>query len=199
MRWAALSGAAFVVLFAVAVVLFGSGAGRQPAEIAAYYADHGDRVRQIAGFYTLGVSVLFLVWFANVLCRTLDAPFVLALGALTGGLLLAADALWAATAITVQHEPVFVLDPDTHLVLEDAGFAFFVVAMLVAMGFVAAASAGILSTRRLPRMLGLVGFPVAASLAAAWYYLPLFAFLAWIFATSLLCLRPARLTLENSG
>lgn len=194
-----MSGAAFVVLFVVAVILFGSGAGRQPAEIAAYYADHGDRIRQIAGFYTLGVAVLFLVWFSNVLCRILGAPFVLALGALTGGLLLAADALWAATAITVQHEPVFVLDPNTHLILEDAGFAFVVAAMLVAMGFVAAASAAILRTRRLPRTLGLVGFPVAASLAAAWYYLPLFALLAWVLATSLLCLRRTGLTFEGRG
>ena len=31
---------------------------------------------------------------------------------------------------------------------------------------------------------------VAASLAAAWYYLPLFALLGWFLVTSLLCLRP---------
>lgn len=40
-------------------------------------------------------------------------------------------------------------------------------------------------------MLALIGFPVAASLTAAWYYLPLFALLAWILAVSLLlCRRP---------
>jgi hypothetical protein len=39
-------------------------------------------------------------------------------------------------------------------------------------------------------MLGLLGFPVAASLAAAPYYLPLFAPLAWVLAASLLlCFR----------
>ena len=189
MRWAALSGAAFVVLFAVAVALFGSGAGRQPAEIAAYYADHGDRVRQIAGFYTLGVAVLFLVWFSNILCRTLDAPLLPTWGALTGGLLLGADGLWAATAITVQHEQGFVLDPSTHLVVEDAGFAFFVAAMLAAMGLVATASVAILRTRRLPRALAFTGFPAAASLVGAWYYVPLFVFLAWVLATSALCTR----------
>jgi hypothetical protein len=190
MRWVALSGTGFVVLFVTAILLFGSGAGGQPAEIAAYYGDHGDRIRQIAGFYTLGVAVLLFVWFSNVLCRTLDAPLVLAAGTLTGALLLGADGLWAATAITVQHERSFVLDPNAHLIVEDAGFALFLAAMLGAMGFVATASVAILRTRRLPTIMGALGFVVAASLAAAWYYLPLFALLAWVLAASLLCLRP---------
>ena len=189
-RWVALSGAAFVIFFVTAIVLFGSGAGGQPAQIAAFYGDHGDRIRQIAGFYSLGVGVLFLVWFSSVLCRTLDAPLVLAAGTLTGALLLGADGLWAATAITVQHERVFVLDPSTHLMFEDAGFALFLAAMLAALGFVATASVAILRTRRLPTTLGVAGLLVAASLAAAWYYVPLFALLAWVMATSLLCLRP---------
>ena len=84
MRWVALSGTAFVVAFVIAVLLFGSGAGRQPAEIAAYYGDHGDRVRQIVGLYALGIAVLFFVWFSSVLSRILDAPLVLAAGTLTG-------------------------------------------------------------------------------------------------------------------
>jgi hypothetical protein len=48
----------------------------------------------------------------------------------------------------------------------------------------------ILRTRVLPRMLGLLGFPVAASLVAARYCLPLFALLGWVLAASLLlCFR----------
>jgi hypothetical protein len=55
---------------------------------------------------------------------------------------------------------------------------------------VAAASVAILHTHALPSVLGLIGFPVAAGLAAAWYYLPLLALLAWILAVSLLlCFR----------
>jgi hypothetical protein len=177
-------------LFVAAILLFGSGAGRQPVEIAAYYSDHEDRVRQIAGFYTLGVAVLFLVWFSSVLRHTLDSPLVLATGTMAGALLVGAGALWAATAITVQHERAFVLDPSTHLIVEDAGFALFLASMLAAMGFVASASVAILRTRRLPKTLGMVGLPVAASLAAAWYYVPLLLLLGWVLATSLLCLRP---------
>jgi hypothetical protein len=190
MRWTALSGAAFVILFVVAVLLFGSGAGGRPGEIASYYGDHGDRVRQIAGFYALGVGVLLFVWFSQVLSRTLEAALVFAFGILAGGLLLGADSLWAATAVTVQHEHNFALDPNTHLIIEDAGFAFFVAAMLAAMGFVATASVAVLRMRRLPVPLGAVGLIVALSLMAAWYYLPLFALLAWVLAASLLCLRP---------
>src|SRR5204862_4715742 len=184
MYWRALSGTGFVVSTVVAIALFGSGAGRQPTEIVAYYGDHGDRLRQIAGFYVLGVGVLFFIWFAGVLCRVLDAPLILAAGVLTGTLLLGADSLWAATAVTVQHERDFVLVPSTHLIIEDGGFVMFLAAMLGAMGFVATTSFAILRTRRLPAALGVLGFLVAASLAAAWYYLPLFALLAWTLAAS---------------
>jgi hypothetical protein len=173
----------------IAIVLFGSGAGRQPAEITAYYADHGDRIRQIEGFYALGIAVLFFVWFSSVLSHILHAPLVLAAGTLTGALLLGAGGLWAATAITVQHEQGFVLDPSTHLIIEDTGFALFLAAMIAALGFVATASVAILRTRTLPTTLGVVGLLVAASLAASWYYLPLFALLAWVLVTSVLCLR----------
>jgi hypothetical protein len=190
MRWTALSGSAFVILFVVAVLLFGSGAGTRPDAIASYYSDHGDRARQIAGFYALGAAVLFFVWFSWVLAQTLKTGLALAFGTLAGGLLLGADSLWAATAITVQHEQDFVLDPNTHLLIEDAGFAFFVAAMVAAMGFVATASVAVLRTRRLPAPLGALGLVVAPSLTAAWYYLPVFALLAWILAASLLCWRP---------
>jgi hypothetical protein len=189
-RWTPLSGLAFVVSFLVAVALFGAGAGSRPAEITAYYASHADRLRQIAGFYVLGVGVLFFLWFANVLCRRLEAPLILAAGSLTGALLLAADALWAATAVTVQHESRFVLDPSTHLVFEDAGFTLFLAAMLGSLAFVIVTSAAILRTRALPRTVGLVGFPVAASLAAAWYYVPVFALLGWTAALSLMLAFP---------
>jgi hypothetical protein len=180
--------------------LFGSGAGRQPSEIVAYYGSHGDRIRQIAGFYALGVGVLFFVWFSGVLCRTLDAPLILAAGTLTGALLFCADALWTATAVTAQHERGFVLDPNTHLLMEDAGFVLFLAAMLGAMGFVATTSIAIVRTRSLPLALGVAGFPVAASLASAWYYLPLFALLAWTLAASLLLFqRDQRRTRRSAG
>jgi hypothetical protein len=188
-RWSPLSGIAFVACFAVAVVLFGSGAGSQPAEIASYYASSGDRARQIAGFYVLAAGVLFFVWFASVLSRALAAPVVLATGAVTAALLLASDALWGATAVTVQHEHAFRLDPSTHLLVEDAGFVLFVAAMLVALGFVVAASVAALRTGALPRVLAIVGFPVAVSLAVSWYFLPVFALLAWVAAASVFLIR----------
>ena len=105
----------------IAVLLFGSGAGRQPAEIAAY-TETTEIASGRSRASTLGIAVLFFVWFSNVLYRTLDAPLVLAAGTLAGALLLGADGLWAATAITVQHERVR-SRPSTHLIIEDAGFA----------------------------------------------------------------------------
>ena len=189
MRWAPLSGIAFVACFVVAVVLFGSGAGSRPAEILSYYGSSGDRARQIVGFYVLAAGVVFFVWFASVLSQALGAPVVLASGAVTAALLLAADALWAATAVTTQHQRAFRLDPNTHLLVEDAGFVLFVAAMLAALGFIVGASVAVLRTGALPRVLAFVGFPVAASLVAGWYYIPVFALLAWVAAASLFLIR----------
>jgi hypothetical protein len=62
--------------------------------------------------------------------------------------------------------------------------------MLAAMAFVVATSVAILRTRALPRAVGGAGFAVAASLAAAWYYLPLFALLAWTATLSLMLAFP---------
>ena len=58
--------------------------------------------------------------------------------------------------------------------------------MLSAMALVAITSLAILRIRALPRFVAFVGFAVAASLAFAWYYVPVFALLASTVALSLM-------------
>jgi tetrahydromethanopterin S-methyltransferase subunit E len=100
MRWLALAGVAFVGCFAIAVLLYGSGAGSPSGEIAAYYAAPLNRLRQIAGFGALAVGAIFLMSYLAVLKHALIRDPLLAAIAQTSGavsvaLLSAANALWA--------------------------------------------------------------------------------------------------------
>jgi len=123
MRW---SGIAFVVCFVAAAATYGSGAGRSAAEIAAYYASPGDRARQIAGFGILLAGALCLILFVARLPGTVP----LVSGAATAVLLTGANALWAGSAFTAHVEGASHVDPNTHLMFEDTGFALFVAAAL---------------------------------------------------------------------
>ena len=59
---------------ALAVGLYGSGAGTDPAEVAAYYASSADRLRQIGGFAALLAGCGFLLVYVVVLVRGAEKP-----------------------------------------------------------------------------------------------------------------------------
>jgi hypothetical protein len=189
MRSMPLSGAAFVGCFAVAAALYGGGAGSSAASISAYYAA-GDGHRQIAGFAVLLAGTVCLLHFVAVLRRELVreeplATVALASGIAAAALLLAANALWAATAFAVALEPGgYRPDPGAHLLVEDAAFVLLVSAAAAAIPFVLATT---LAARRSgwPAWFGALGALAAAGLAAAYWYVPLVLFLAWIAAGSL--------------
>ena len=116
-RLSGLSGLAFVVCFSGAAALYGSGAGDHAAEIAAYYSDHGDRMRRIAGFAVLLAGCVFLLLYVGRLCRSTGAGHAVSRSGIAATALLGlANALWAASAFTVETEPGYRIDPRTHLV-----------------------------------------------------------------------------------
>lgn len=91
-------GLAFVGCFVAAALLYGSGAGSDPASVAAYYADEGNRLRQIAGFAVLLAGcVLLLAYVVDVS----HSPLALASGAGAALLLALGNALWAGTAVAI--------------------------------------------------------------------------------------------------
>lgn len=190
MRYTPLSGVAFVVCFAAAATLYGGGAGSSPAAIAAYYAS-GEGGRQIAGFAMLLAGAAFLLCFVAVLRHELVGEEPLASVALASGiaaavLLAAGNALWAATAFAVELEPAgFAPDPSSHLLLEDAGFALVVSASAAAIPLVAAVTVATRRSGWAPPWLSWLGLAAAGGLAAAWWYVPLVLFLAWVVAIAL--------------
>jgi hypothetical protein len=73
-RWAMLSGVAYVVLFVVGVILlFGSepDTSSAPGKLIAYYSKSGHRDRINFGWVLVGLSVFFFLWFLSALRRTI--------------------------------------------------------------------------------------------------------------------------------
>jgi hypothetical protein len=186
-RLSALSGLAFVACFAGAAALYGSGAGDHAAEIAAYYSDRGDRMRQIAGFAVLLAGCVFLLVYVGRLCRSTGAGHaVLGSGIAATALLVVGNALWATSAFTVETEPDYRIDPRTHLLFEDAAWLMVVSAAALAIPFVVGITLRTRRGARLPRWFAWLGGLAALGLATAYWYVPLAAFLAWIACGSVL-------------
>jgi hypothetical protein len=163
-RSSAYAGLAFVGLFALGAAVYGSGAGSSDAEITAY-ASHGNRLHQLIGFGLVATAgVLLAVFAAGFASRVAIVG-----GVLSAALLLVANALWAASAFTVELEH-YALSPRTHLLFEDAGFACFVSAAAAAIPLVLAVSV----ERTTPRWLAAFGVAAAIALALSYFYFPFF-------------------------
>jgi hypothetical protein len=69
-RWAALGGAAYVVLFVVGVVLLFGGepdSAAAPAKIISYYSDSGHRTHMNIGWMLASLGVFAFLWFLSAL------------------------------------------------------------------------------------------------------------------------------------
>ena len=104
-RWAALGGVAYVVLFVVGVILFFGNSpdtSSAPAKVVAFYGDSGHRDRMNIGWVVAGLGLFCFLWFVSALRQTIrrlegDDGFLTSLTTI-GGVVYAALAL-AALAI----------------------------------------------------------------------------------------------------
>jgi hypothetical protein len=199
-RWAALSGALFVALWAAAFVILGDTveSGDSDADILAYFGDKAQRAR--------GVITLFLLLAASL-------PFIVFISALRGRLAhgeggdgvwttaafgagLVSIALWnvAATLYALPFlerggKSEYQLDLDTFRLLNDGGFVAWyssgtIMSVLVLATSVLGIRAGVV-----PRWLSWLGFAVALSLLAAFLVIPVIALLAWFLTVSIALVR----------
>ena len=90
-RWAALAGVVYVVLFVIGVILiYGNSpsSDSSPAKVIAYYSDSGHRDRMSVGWVLVGLSVFFFLWFLSALrqvVRRLEGGDLLLTGLTTIG------------------------------------------------------------------------------------------------------------------
>jgi hypothetical protein len=195
-RWAALSGALFVALWATAFLILGDTveSGDSDADILAYFADEGQRNRGVIALYVLLAASLLFVVFISVLRSRLEygegGAGVWTMAAFGAGLI--ATALWTVAA-TLYVLPFlgrkgnggYRLDLDTFRITSDAGFIAWVSAGTMMSVLVLATSVLGIRAGVVPRWLSWLGFAVALSLLAAFLVIPVIVFLAWLLTVSI--------------
>jgi hypothetical protein len=186
-RLAALAGAAFVVLYVVAFSL-GIEVGPSDQEIRDYYADGGNRSKEVAAFFCIAGAALALIVFAvawrSVIARSernrgMLAALAQAGGVAAGTLILAGNAVSRATAFAAMDDE-FELEPNTRRLFEDAGFLLFASGTIAAILLVVGISLAALRYSFLPRWLGWAGFVVALLLPLAVAFIGYLVFALWL-------------------
>lgn len=190
----AVGGFGFIAFFVAAATVYAGGAGRYSDEIIAYYSQQSNRLAQVTGFAILMIGLSLLTAFVAGLKTTATvrdpwSSLLFGSGMAMVVCLVIANTLWASTAFTTIIEPGYQIDPKSHLLFEDSGFAFLVAAGVMGATFVGAASIGAALDRLWPPWLSWLGIPVVAALLAVYWYLPLFLFLIWIAVVSVVALR----------
>jgi hypothetical protein len=207
-RWSPLAGVAFAVFFLAALGVSGNGPGDTPEEVAEWYGDDGNRGAAFFAFFLLAAAALSFLWLLGALRSLLvraegDPARWTALGFGAGvasaTLLLASASLYITPAASASQEE-FPFDPSTANALADAGFMLLVCSTMTGALLVLATSIVAYRTGLLPRWLSLAGFVVAPALLFTIFFLPLFVWLLWVLAVSLvLVLRTARVTDWRAG
>lgn len=195
-RWAPVSGVLYVIPWLLALFVFGD-AGESDSEIVSWYADSGNRDKQLAAFLLLLLSTLLFVWFLSVLRGRIAAAEGTA-GPLTalafGGGLVAtalwttATGLWTATSFAVDDADEFVVDPNTTRLLDNLGYMLWFSGTTFAL-FVAL-SVGLVGLKGhiVPRWLAWLSLLVAASMLVSFFFIPFLAWLGWVLVVSLVLL-----------
>src|SRR5438105_13969247 len=129
-RWGPLAGALGVMSFVVGIVLYGNGPKDDDQKIVAYFAKDSHQTKYLVAFYFFFAAFLLMLVFLSslraVLVEAEGAPGRLTALAYAGGvasavLLLAANAFFAAPAITARASKKFVPDPNTYPFVNDTG------------------------------------------------------------------------------
>jgi hypothetical protein len=166
--------------------------GPSDREIVEYYADSGNRSRELIAFFSIAAAALAFVLFAGALAslirRADDEGSMLSGLAWAGGtacavLLLAGNALSRATAFAAMDDE-FQLDPNTRRLFEDAGLLLLASGTIAAGLLVVAVSLAALRHDLLPRWLGWAGFPAAALLPLAVGFVGFLVLALWVIAVS---------------
>jgi hypothetical protein len=191
-RWAALTGVLFVALLVIGVAMSGD-AGDTPGELESYYAESGNRAKEIAAFFVIAAAGLaflsFLGTLREMLVRAEGGPGTLSALVFGPGLvfvacLLTGSAISRAPAALAEQEN-FTLDANTAELLDGAGYLTIVAGLMAASILVLSASTAALRTGVLPAWLGWAGLIVSVVMLFSIFFLPILAFLAWVLAVSL--------------
>ena len=195
-RWAPVSGILYVVLWVITIFLVEGDTGDSDAEIVAWYADSGNRNKQIAGFLIVLAASLSFIWFLSVLRdRMVEAAGTGAKTAVAFGaglvavtLWTAASAVWASLSFTVDDSDEFVLDPNMDRLFGLLGYALWFGGTTIALLVVLCVGLVGLRGRLIPRWLAWVSFVVAATMLVSFFFIPILIWFVWVLVVSLVWL-----------
>jgi hypothetical protein len=195
-RWAALGGVAYVVLFVVGVILFfgnqpdGSSA---PGKIIAFYSQSGHRNRINVGWIVAGLGLFFFLWFVGALRQTIrrlegDDGFLAALTTI-GGVVYAALAL---AAIAVNAGVKTMSDDTYHHVVypglihaaDDAAWVLHSSAGAGAAAMIIAASTAGMRAGAVPAWAGWLGIVAGILSLGLIIFFPWFVLAIWVLVVS---------------
>jgi hypothetical protein len=196
-RWAALGGVAYVVLFVVGVSLFfgnSPDSGSAPAKIVAFYSDSGHRTRINIGWVVAGLGLFCFLWFVGALRQTIrrlegDDGLLTSLTTI-GGVVYAALSL-AALAVntgirtmsddTYRHQ-VF---PELIHAADDAAWVLHASGGAGAAVMIIAASAAGMRARAVPAWAGWLGVVAGILSLALIVFFPWFVLAIWVLVVSI--------------
>jgi hypothetical protein len=196
-RWAALGGVAYVVLFVVGVILFFGNepdTSSAPAKIIAFYSDSGHRDRINIGWVVAGLGLFFFLWFVSALRQTIrrlegDDGFLTALTTI-GGVVYAALSLAALAVNTgiktmsddTYHHQVF---PGLIHAADDAGWLLHASGGAGAAAMIIAASVAGMRARAVPAWAGWLGVVAGILSLALIIFFPWFVLAIWVLVVSI--------------
>ena len=193
--WAALAGAAFVVLFVVGnLLLFADtvSGDNSPAEFRDYYSDSGNRDRINLGWVVTSIGLFFFLWFVSALrqlVRSLDGDALLGTLTTIGGSIYAAMALTAIalnSAIRTMSDDTFRNEvyPELIHAADDAGYVIHATGGVGLAAMILAVSLVVLRSQTLPRWLGWFGILAAIAALATITFVGALVWLLWVLVVS---------------
>ena len=192
-RWSAMTGVLFVACFLLGLALI-SNTGDTTSGVQSFYADSGNRAKEVTAFFFLVAAGIAFLAFLGTLRTMLDrgesgpgtlSGLIFGAGTIAITLIIAGAAVSAAPAMLAGDQD-FQLAPNTAEALNWAGYLLLVAGVMAASIVVLATSTAALRTSVLPAWVGWIGLVVAVVMLLSIYYFPMIIFAGWILLVSLL-------------
>jgi hypothetical protein len=192
-RWSALTGVLFVACFMLGLALI-SNTGDTTSGVQSFYADSGNRAKEVTAFFFLVAAGIAFLAFLGTLRTMLDrgergpgtlSGLIFGSGVVATTLIIAGAAISTAPAMLAGDQD-FQLAPNTAEAMNWGGYLLLVAGVMTASIVVLATSMAALRTGVLPAWVGWIGLVVAVVMLLSIYYFPMIVFAAWILIVSLL-------------
>lgn len=207
-RWAALGGAAYVVLFIAGIVVKDNGVpdfDAPPAEVIGYYSDSGNRDQIALGWGLVVLGVFFFLWFLSAVrefMRRTEAEGLLINLATIGGAVYAALTLTGIgleTGVQTMSDDTYrgQVFPELIHAARDAGYVLHATGGVGAAALIVAVSLAALRAGLVPAWAGWIGVGVGILAIGSIFFFPMILIAVWLVLVSFLLFQATPQTREG--